>query len=68
MTWKYRGEGGEGEEGQRVVKAPKESNGDVIMSENIGGGESDAVKEICVGGCIRSNNLCEECSMVRVSL
>ena len=38
------------------------------MVKNMGGGGGDAVKEICVGGCIRPGKVCGGCDVLRADL
>ena len=55
--------------GQRPSRIPiKQDVGVVQMVKSMGGGEGDAVREICVGGCIRPSKVCEGCNVQQAGL
>ena len=65
-SWKQR-HGGTG--GQRPSKFPIKHDVDVFqMAKIMRGGEGDAVKGICVGGCNRLSKVCGGCNEQRAGL
>ena len=56
-TWRNRGRGRE--RGAEAIETPDQHEADVVqMAKIMRGGEGDAVKEICLGGCIRPSKVC----------
>ena len=62
-----QGRGGRG--GQRPSRLPIKHDDDVVqMAKIMRRGEGNAVKGICVGGCIRLSKVCRGCNVQRAGL